>query len=56
MTENPYAIPVEDLLASARVPVAELVVEQPERRFYGDGGTGPTLLPGDGILDGADCE
>jgi hypothetical protein len=40
MTENPYAIPVEDLVDSARVPVAEQVVEQPERRFYGgDGGS-----------------
>ena len=33
MTENPYAIPVEDLVDSARVPVTAQVVEQPERRF-----------------------
>jgi hypothetical protein len=28
MTENPYAIPVEDLVRGSRVPVAEQVVEQ----------------------------
>ena len=55
MTENPYAIPVEDLLDSARVPIAEQVVEQPERRFYGDGSTGAPLF-GDGGLDAADGE
>lgn len=55
MTENPYAIPVEDLVNSARVPAAELVVEQPERRFYGDGSSGAPLLLGDGILDASDC-
>jgi hypothetical protein len=56
MTENPYAIPVEDLVNSARVPAAELVVEQPERRFYGDGSTGAPLYPMDGGLDAADGE
>ena len=56
MTENPYAIPVEDLVNSARVPVAELVVEQPERRFYGDDSSGAPLFAGDGSLDAADGE
>jgi hypothetical protein len=55
MTENPYAIPLEDLVDSARVPVAEQVVEQPERRFYGDGSSGAPLLA-DGGLDASDCE
>ena len=32
MTENPYAIPVEDLVGSARVPLAAQLEEQPERR------------------------
>jgi hypothetical protein len=55
MTENPYAIPVEDLVDSARVPVAEHVVEQPDRRFYGsDSGSGP--LFGDGLHCDADGE
>ncbi len=29
MTESPYAIPVEELMRTTRVPVTELVVEQP---------------------------
>jgi hypothetical protein len=48
MTESPYAIPEEDLVDSARVPLAEQVVEQPERRFFGDGGGGSFDLDGDG--------
>jgi hypothetical protein len=36
VTENPYAIPVEELVDSARVPVAEQLVEQPERRLVSD--------------------
>ena len=51
MSESPYAIPEEDLLDSARVPVAEQVVEQPERRFFGDGGGGGTFF-GDADADG----
>jgi hypothetical protein len=51
MAENPYAIPVEDLVDSARVPVAEQVVEVPERRFYGDGGEGAPLLADGGLCD-----
>ncbi len=53
MAENPYAIPENDLVDSARVPVAEQVVEVPERRFYGDSGAGAPLL-GDGVLCDAD--
>jgi hypothetical protein len=49
MTENPYAIPVEHLVSSTRVPVAQQVVEQPERRFYGDDSSGQVLLAGDGL-------
>ena len=55
MAENPYAIPVQDLVDSARVPVAEQVVEQPERRFYGDSG-GAAVPLGDGGLVCADGE
>ena len=53
MTENPYAIPEEDLVDSARVPVAEQVVEVPERRFYGSDAGGDPLF-GDGVLCDAD--
>ncbi len=55
MAENPYAIPVEDLVDSARVPLAEQVVEQPERRYYGDSGDGAPLF-GDGVPGDADGE
>ncbi len=52
MTDNPYAIPVEYLVDSARVPVAEQVTEQPERRLVSDSSTGPVLgcdgMAGDG--------
>jgi hypothetical protein len=53
MSESPYAIPEEDLLNSARVPVAEQITEQPERRFYGDAGGGAPIVgePG-GDADG----
>ena len=54
MTENPYAIPVEDLVGSARVPVAEQVVEQPERRPVSDS-AGP-LPSGDDMTGDADGE
>ena len=55
MTESPYAIPVEDLVDSVRVPLTAQVEEQPERRFFGgepDGG----LLWGDGMTGDADGE
>ena len=55
MTDNPYAIPEEDLVDSARVPVAEQVVEVPERRFYGSDGGGDPLV-GNGALCDADGE
>jgi hypothetical protein len=55
MTENPYAIPVEDLVDSARVPVAEQVVEQPDRRLVSDASSGP--IPwADGMSGDADGE
>jgi len=49
MTENPYAIPVDELVRSARVPVADQVEVQVDPRLppgdcasvplpYGDGG------------------
>ena len=44
MSESPYAIPEEDLLDAARVPVAEQFIEQPERRFFGDLGGGTPLF------------
>ena len=44
MSESPYAIPEEELLNTARVPVAEQIIEQPERRFFGDTGGGTPLL------------
>ena len=55
MTENPYAIPVEDLVASARVPVAEQVVEQPDRRLVSDSPAGPGPYA-DGMAGDADGE
>jgi hypothetical protein len=55
MTENPYAIPVEDLVDSARVPLPAQVAEQPERRFFG-GDPDSGLLWGDGMAADADGE
>lgn len=55
MTESPYAIPVEDLVDNARVPVAEQVVEQPERRLVPDPPAGPHPY-GDGMSGDADGE
>jgi hypothetical protein len=54
MAENPYAIPVEDLVDSARVPVTEQVVEQPDRRLFGDSWAG-SIPWGDGLAVDADC-
>jgi hypothetical protein len=48
MTESPYAIPEEDLLNNARVPVVEQIIEQPERRFFGGDWAGGTILGWDG--------
>jgi hypothetical protein len=53
MTESPYAIPVEDLEDSARVPVAAQIEEQPERRFLAADPSGD-LLWGDGMSADAD--
>jgi hypothetical protein len=55
MTDSPYAIPVEDLLASARVPVAQQVVEQPEVRPVPDTWAGP-IPYADGMAGDADGE
>jgi hypothetical protein len=55
MTENPYAISVEDLVDSARVPVAEQVVEQSERRLVSDSWAGPNPYL-DGMAGDADGE
>ena len=55
MTESPYAIPVEDLVNSVRVPVAEQLVEQPDRRLVSDSQTGPMPF-GDGMAGDADGE
>jgi hypothetical protein len=52
MSESPYAIPEEDLLDTARVPVSEQVVEQPERRFYDNGWAGGGHPAGDVDGDG----
>jgi hypothetical protein len=53
MTENPYAIPVEDLVNSARVPAAEQVVEHPELRAVPDPWAGP-IPHADGMSGDAD--
>ncbi len=55
MSESPCAIPLDELVDSARVPVAEQVVEQPERRFYGDTGGGAGY-PGERYGGDADGE
>jgi hypothetical protein len=53
MSDSPYAIPEDALFDSARVPVAEQVIEQPERRFFGDSGGGDSFL---GIGLGCDAD
>ena len=55
MTENPYAIPVADLVDSVRVPLAEQVVEQPEPRPVHDSWAGP-IPYADGMSGDADGE
>jgi hypothetical protein len=54
-SESPYAIPVEDLVRSARVPLAAQIEEQPERRFLPADPSG-ALLWGDGMSADADGE
>lgn len=49
MSESPYAIPVEDLVDSARVPLTEQIQEQPERRFLGSESGG---LPWADVMSG----
>ena len=55
MTTGSYAIPVEDLVDSARVPLTEQVQEHPERRFFG-GEAGAPLPWTDGMAGDADGE
>jgi hypothetical protein len=55
MSESPYAIPVEDLVDSARVPLTEQIQEQPERRYFGGESGGPLPWP-DGMAGDADGE
>ena len=47
MTPNPYAIGLDELVDSARVPVAEQIVEQPERRFHVPDWSSDASLGGD---------
>ncbi len=54
-SESPYAIPVEDLLDSARVPLAAQIEEQSEPRFAVADPSG-VLLWGDGMTGDADGE
>ena len=58
MTPNPYAIPLDELVDSVRVPVAEQIVEQPERRFSDADWSSGVILGGDagGGCDGGDCD
>ncbi len=53
MSESPYAIPEDELVDSARVPVTEQVAEHDQRRFYGDVGE---QLPFAGGGDGGDAD
>jgi hypothetical protein len=55
MTESPYAIPEEDLVKTARVPVAEQVEIQSEPRPDATVWTGPNPF-GDGASGDADGE
>lgn len=54
MTGSPYAIPLEDLVDSARVPEAQQVVEQPERRRPRPDDWSSGVVLGGG--DGGDCD
>jgi hypothetical protein len=53
--ESPYAIPVDDLVDSARVPLTAQIEEQPDRRFLAADPSG-VLLWGDGMTGDADGE
>jgi hypothetical protein len=56
MTENPYARPVEDLVADARVPVGDQVEEQAVPwSAASDWGSGVNPH-GDGMSGDADCD
>jgi hypothetical protein len=53
MTQSPYSIPLDELVDSARVPLAEQIVEQPERRFYAPDWSSGVIFGGD---DGGGCD
>jgi hypothetical protein len=55
MSESPYAIPEDDLVDQARVPVAEQVEIQSEPRPDAAAWTGPNPF-GDGTIGDADAE
>ena len=53
MTENPYAIPVDELVRSARVPVADQVEVQADPQLPpGDCASGPPPYGDGGDADG----
>ena len=57
MSESPYAIPADELFDSARVPLAEQFIEEPERRFFApDGGGGGLCGEGFGEGFGGDAD
>ena len=56
MTESPYAIPVEDLVDSVRVPLPAQIEGHPERRFFGSEASDIPLPWGDGMSGDADGE
>jgi hypothetical protein len=54
MTEQRYSIPVDELVASARVPVADQVEVQPDHRQPPADGAPGALPYGDGMSGDAD--
>ncbi|WP_167760590.1 hypothetical protein [Blastococcus sp. CT_GayMR16] len=54
MSENPYAIPVEDLVASARVDVVDQVEEQAQPRPVALDRSNPVTPYADGMSGDAD--
>ena len=54
MTENPYAIPVEDLVARTQVPVIDQVEVQSEPRQPGSDWSAGVNPYGDGMSGDAD--
>jgi hypothetical protein len=54
MTENPHAIPAEEFLSRAQVPLSDQVEVQAEPRHPAPDGTGGAILYGDGMSGDAD--